>query len=66
MHNFWHCYLDYGLKDLNVSSFKTGKVTDLRGMFYQCFNLKDLDISGFNMDNLENKIDMFHINENLP
>ena len=41
-----------GLKELNVSTFKTGKVTDLTSMFNSCSELIELNLSSFKADPL--------------
>jgi surface protein len=40
------------LEKINLSSFKTSKVTDMAGMFSRCRSLKDLDVSSFDTSNL--------------
>ena len=45
------------LKELNLSSFKTFNVTNMRYMFYGCSSLKELNISNFNNTNMKDKDD---------
>ena len=40
------------LLSINLSNFKTEKVTDMGDMFYKCSNLTTLDISNFNTTNV--------------
>ncbi len=47
------------LRDLNLSSFKTDKVTSMRRMFYGCSNLTELDLSNFKTDNVADMSWMF-------
>ena len=47
------------LDKLDVSNFKTNKVTDMSFMFNNCSNLIDLDVSDFNTENVTNMISMF-------
>ena len=47
------------LKELDLSSFNTQNVTNMKWMFYQCSSLKDLNISNFNIQNVTNLEDMF-------
>ena len=48
------------LKRLNLSSFKTDNVIDMRGMFYGCKSLQELDISNFNTNKVTNMSHMFN------
>ena len=41
------------LKDINLSSFNTSKVTHMTCMFRGCSSLEKLDLSSFSTDNLE-------------
>ncbi len=47
------------LKTLDVSGFKTGKVTSMWAMFADCSSLTHLDVSGFNTENVEYLAYMF-------
>ena len=49
------CCLFYGinnLQSLDLSSFNTQNVTNMKLMFYNCYNLKSLDLSSFNTQNV--------------
>jgi surface protein len=48
-----------GLTSLDVTGFKTDKVTDMRSMFGGCRSLKSLDLSGFKTDKVEDMSNMF-------
>ena len=48
------------LKRLNLSSFKTDNVIDMRGMFYECKSLQELDISNFNTNKVNKMSHMFN------
>ncbi len=48
-----------GLKNLDVSRFKTDNVMDMSWMFYGCSGLTSLDVSGFKTDNVTNMGYMF-------
>ena len=41
-------YLCYSLKSIDLSSFNTINVTNMRGMFKLCSSLKSIDLSSFN------------------
>jgi len=45
---------------INLTSFDTSKVTDMRYLFYNCHSLKYLDIPNFSPLNLESIIYMFY------
>jgi surface protein len=48
------------LKEIDLSSFNTEKVTDMSFVFYNCWNLKNINLSSsFTMKNVTNKIFMF-------
>ena len=47
------------LNNLNVSNFKTNKVTDISFMFNLCSNLTNLDVSNFNTENVKLSKNMF-------
>ena len=47
------------LKTLDLSVFKTDKVTDMEEMFYNCSSLKTIDVKGFKTDNVEDMSGMF-------
>ena len=38
------------LGKLNLSSFNTDKVNNMKGMFYNCQELKELNLSSFNTE----------------
>ena len=48
------------LTSLDVSSFNTENVTDMRGMFSYCQSLTSLDVSNFNTENVTNMSEMFY------
>ena len=50
----------YELITVNVSSFDTSKVTEMKGMFCICRNLKYLDLSSFNTSSVEDMRDFFN------
>ena len=47
------------LTSLDLSSFNTSKVTDMRGLFEGCKNLTSLNVSGFNTSNVQYMDAMF-------
>ena len=47
------------LKQLNLSSFNTNKVTNMISMFEGCSSLNELNISNFNFDNVTDMVYMF-------
>ena len=47
------------LTSLNLSSFNTGKVTNMSYMFYGCKNLTSLDLSSFNTEKVTDMSAMF-------
>ena len=47
------------LKELNLSSFQTDKVTSMNSMFYGCEFLEDLNISSFRVNQSCSMKDMF-------
>ena len=47
------------LTSLDLSGFKTDKVTDMSSMFNGCSNLTSLDLSGFNTENVNKMGSMF-------
>ena len=47
------------LTSLDLSSFNTSKVTDMRGLFAGCKNLRSLNISSFNTSNVQHMDAMF-------
>ena len=53
-----------GLAELNLSSFNTNHVTNMRSMFAD-LNLSTLDLSGFDTTNLSNVSNMFRNMKNL-
>ena len=54
-------YLFYYCKatTLDLSSFNTSNVTDMRNMFYQCYSLTTLDLSNFDTSNVDYMNAMF-------
>ena len=48
-----------GLKNLDLSGFKTDNVTDMSQMFDGCSGLTSLDLSGFKTDNVTDMSQMF-------
>ena len=53
---FYNCS---SLTDLNISSFDTGNVTNMEGMFELCKSLKSLDVSSFNTSKVSSMNSMF-------
>ena len=47
------------LTELDLSSFNTGKASDMYEMFYSCKNLKTLNLSSFNTEKVTRMNDMF-------
>ena len=45
--------------DIDISSFNTFNVTDMRSMFSYCTNLENIDLSLFNIENVSNMSCMF-------
>ena len=54
-----------GLEKLDVSNFKTNKVTNMIHMFSGCDSLKELDVSNFNINNVKRMTGMFSGCRNL-
>ena len=48
-----------GLKELNLLSFKTDKVTNMTFIFCGCSGLKELNLLSFKTDNVTNMSGMF-------
>ena len=48
------------LTNINLSSFKTPKVTDMSMMFIYCSNLNNLNLSSFDVKNSTDITSMFH------
>ena len=53
------------LEELDISGFKTPKLTDIAdefdgGMFEKCYKLKKLDLSGFNTSKVEDMNCLFY------
>ena len=62
------CCLFYGinnLQSLDLSSFNTQNVTNMKYMFYNCNNLKNLYLSSLNTQNVTNMSYMFSDCKNL-
>ena len=53
-------YMCQALNSLDLSSFNTANVTDMRGMFRDCQALNSLDLSSFNTANVTNMNNMFN------
>ena len=53
------------LKELDLSSFNTNNVTDMREMFITCSSLKEINLSSFNTDNVTDMSFMFDGCKNL-
>jgi surface protein len=52
-------YACNSLKSLNLSSFNTTSVRNMKGMFSGCSELVSLDLSNFNFTSISNVEDMF-------
>ena len=50
----------YLIKKLNLSSFNTNNVTNMRDMFKECSSLKELDLYNFNIINVKYIYVMFY------
>jgi len=48
-----------GLKEINLTSFKTDNVTDMSFMFFGCYGLKEINLTSFKTDNVTNISWMF-------
>ena len=48
------------LKSIDLSSFNTSNVKDIRGMFFGCSSLESIDLSSFNTSNVNNMDLMFY------
>ncbi|MCQ2534360.1 MAG: DUF4214 domain-containing protein, partial [Clostridia bacterium] len=48
------------LNELDLSSFNTSNVTNMRDMFSDCSSLSELDLSSFDTSNVTNMSDMFY------
>ncbi len=62
------CCLFYSLKNLqslDLSSFNTQNVTNMRCMFYECQKLQNLDLSSFNTQKVTDMSHMFYYCYNL-
>ena len=53
------------IESIDVSSFDTSAVTNMRGMFWQCSGLTSLDLSSFDTANVTNMAEMFSGCSNL-
>ena len=40
------------LTDINLSSFDSSNVTDMRNMFYECHNLTNINLANLNTSNV--------------
>ena len=47
------------LKELNLCSFNTNNVNEMRYMFYECSSLKELNLYNFNTNNVTDMYGMF-------
>ena len=47
------------LKNLDLSSFNTSKVTNMSNMFFECSSLTSIDLSSFNTSKVTNMFNMF-------
>ena len=47
------------IKNLDLSSFNTNKVTNMSSMLYECSSLKEINLSSFNTDKVTNMSGMF-------
>ena len=54
---FYNCS---SLKNLDLSSFNTNTVKDMRGMFNNCSNLTELNLSSFNTNEVTYMRNMFY------
>ncbi len=59
---FSHCSK---LSELDLSSFNTNNVTNMRDMFSHCEKLSELDLSSFNTINVNDMEGMFSFCKNL-
>ena len=48
------------LKSINLSSFNTNNVNNMREMFSRCSSLESIDLSSFNTTNVDNMHGMFY------
>ena len=55
-HMFWRCS---SLISIDLSSFNTSNIIDLKSMFFECFSLTSIDLSSFNTSNVRNMSYMF-------
>ena len=53
---FFNCYK---LISIDLSSFFTNNITNMKGMFFRCSNLKNINLSSFNTKNVTNMNLMF-------
>ena len=53
---FYGCF---NLTSLDLSNFKTDKVTNMIYMFFGCVHLKNLNLSNFNTENVDDMSGMF-------
>ena len=56
---------EYKLKKIDLSSFQTKNVTNMKGMFYNCNNLENIDLSSLNTQNVNDMSFMFYKCERL-
>ena len=55
-HMFWGCS---SLESIDLSSFNTSNVYDMKLMFFECSSLESIDFSSFNTSNVRNMSYMF-------
>ena len=63
LNNFFDNYYNKNLKFLgfaDLSNFDTSNVTNMEGMFYECYSLISIDLSNFETSNVTNMAGMFH------
>ena len=53
---FWGCS---SIESLDLSSWNTSNVKDMRCMFMDCIKLKSLDLSGWDTSNVDFMLNMF-------
>lgn len=60
LHKIFYSLSDRGLTTLNISSFNTGNVTDMRNMFDFDLALPSLDVSNFDTSKVTDMSGMFN------
>lgn len=56
---YWFCECKNLIEIVGIEFLHTENVTDMRGMFQDCYNLTSLDVSGFNTEKVETMYNMF-------